>query len=159
MSVTIERLGQDWIAEHDRYELARSKPVSTTRRYELIDPSTASARATGAPLWWERVTQQLVDIARLPANWNGYDERPLSQALVTPVIALLSDLRLAGLPGPCPSPLADGGLQLDWGPNGEIVVEFAPDGRAIALLPDQDICWALDERAGLTQLFNLLAPR
>lgn len=140
-----------------RSTLSTSSEYQTQRATLVVLPSAPVEQQrrgnASAPDWWESVVQQLTVVANLPDNWNGYEERRPSRAAVGRVIAVLIDLRRNSLRKPAISPLADGGLQLDWGPHGEVVAEISPSGEAVAYV-DDETSWPLAENADIVQLFR-----
>ena len=53
-------------------------------------------------------------------------------------------------------PLASGGVQLEWGDDGDLLVEVGPDGGAEAWLADLNLTWQLREAADYSDLLRFI---
>lgn len=164
MNAVLQEWNTDARPDEELWDAVPTSTLSTGSKYQLqrstlvVVPSTPVAAQrrprVAAPDWWESVAEELSQVANLPDNWNGYGERRPSRDAVVRAIALLIDLRRNAMRQPAISPLSDGGLQLDWGPNGEVVAEISTAGVAAAYIADDDATWPLAENADLVQLFR-----
>jgi hypothetical protein len=65
--------------------------------------------------WQSKAAQRLADLLRLPTGWDGHLGRPVSPPIADYAFQLLQRLMLRpGLPVPSITPLAYGGIMLEW---------------------------------------------
>jgi hypothetical protein len=71
--------------------------------------------------------RRLTSFARLEANWDGYDGKPISSLAITAVRRFIEAVK--------PEytelvPCSDGGVQIEWHVNGvDVEIIFGPDGE------------------------------
>ena len=79
--------------------------------------------------WFVGIATRLQRFLSYEANWNGYEERPISTQAVKRTMVVLHRVALGG-PEPVVVPVCDGGIQIEWYYNGmEIEVEIPPYGN------------------------------
>ena len=120
---------------------------------------SAVVRLTGtAPEWLVNSLRRLTTFSGYSPNWNGYGERAISGPAVLRAASLLRDVAAAGLGQPSAVvPLATGGVQVEWGDDGDVVLEVSPDGDVDAYLADNDFTWPIREQTDFDQLGRFLA--
>jgi hypothetical protein len=98
--------------------LAYNYSHSDTRAFSPrgADVSRASdVTAFSSHHWQSKAAQRLVDLLRLPIGWDGHQGRPVSPPIADYTFQLLQKLMLRpGLPVPSITPLAYGGVMLEW---------------------------------------------
>jgi len=150
--------------EDDTIDERRNWPLGatwTTNEYER--PATDRfGDSTGAvprlQPWLRSAAQTLTRFASYSYNWNGYDERPIAPRSIDRAIGLLRILAVSDSPSPSAIvPLANGGIQLEWGDNGDVTVEVSPSGEAEGYHVDKDATWQLREGADFSQLIRYIA--
>lgn len=79
---------------------------------------------------------RIIDMAKLGADWDGEGADPTTAQAVASACFLIEAAAerrehagLAGVPPATSSPIADGGLQVEWrGPRARIDIQVNPDG-------------------------------
>ena len=66
------------------------------------------------PSWVKPTIARLVDVQRLPENWDSYGSHPIKAELIKNALGVLGATMSQNIPAPAVVPLADGGLQLEW---------------------------------------------
>jgi hypothetical protein len=103
--------------------------------------------------WFQPVVQRLVDLTRLPRNWDSYGGVAVMSANATDALWFLARfLESASVP-PWVVPLSDGGVQLEWHRDGvDLEVVFSAEGNEFALTDAaHDIAWEGDPETALRQ--------
>jgi hypothetical protein len=71
--------------------------------------------AFSSPDWKSKAAQRFVDLTRLPIGWDGHQGYPVSPRIADYAFQLLQTLMLRpGLSVPSITPLAYGGILLEW---------------------------------------------
>ncbi len=113
---------------------------SVRQVHDLVDQSddgpAVAAAETNAPGGVRRALRSIAEMTELPSNWDGYGAAPPAARAVAEAAVLIEAVGQASLQrlgervAPwTSSPIADGGLQLEWsGRGGRIEVQLGPDG-------------------------------
>lgn len=151
-------------AEADTIDEHRDWPRGatwTTDEYERPATDRFGDLASATPKlqpWLRSAAQTLTKFATYSYNWNGYDERPITPRSINRAIAVLRMLAVSDSPSPSAIvPLANGGLQLEWGDGGDVTVEVSPSGDAEGYHVDKDATWQLREGADFSQLIRYIS--
>lgn len=145
----------------ERRNWPRMGAIWTTQQYEPphtypLGESTGVGRRLQP--WLRSAAQTIERLARYPDNWNGYGERRITPRAVDRAIRLLAIVALSDSPSPSAIvPVANGGLQLEWGDTGDVTVEVFPSGEAEGYHVDKDATWQLREGADFAQLIRYIA--
>lgn len=84
------------------------------------DATEISAAPTNSLAWQRTLSEILRNLTRLPARWDGYAGKPVTDLAASRAREIL-DTALCGVPSPhCPSivPMSDGSVQIEWHRNG-----------------------------------------
>jgi hypothetical protein len=113
--------------------LAYDHSVSDTRAFSPRGGGfkrASDVTAFGGPDWTSKAAQRFVDLIRLPEGWDGHKGRPVLPPVADYAYQLLQKLMLQpGLPLPSITPLAYGGIMLEWHRRG-LDVEIEIDAPA-----------------------------
>ena len=116
ISTTSLREADDWfgVGSSEVYENlpARRSPVSRTHTVATIADNAAEDNE-----WIERTLPFLQRIADLPHDWDSLGSPKPCNRVITAAMHLLKRLqnsRLGAIPVPFVSPIAGGGIQLEW---------------------------------------------
>lgn len=99
--------------------------TANPRRGVIRPEDTWTQTLPGDTCWLAHRLGQLREYGTYAANWNGYGEHPITTAALQTGAAVLRRCRTA------PSavvPLATGGIQIEWGPKGDRILEINPEG-------------------------------
>ena len=111
--------------------------------------------------WLAGCMGQLDEYRVYGANWNGYGERPIARIALEVAADLLRWIAAEGQEARiAPSavvPLATGGIQIEWGSEGDVVVEITPVGQTEAWLADSDKSWQLREATDYSDLVRCIS--
>ncbi len=161
----------DWV-DQDESPWSPHRGLKRTGGFVVVEPTSwydsPYVRQARCPLivqipagisqpWLEAGIAQLQAFSAYEANWNGYGERPIASKAIMRA-AMILDL-VSGTAGARPSavvPLGTGGVQVEWGDRGELVVEITPEGRAQVIAGDAGLEWSLSEQADYVQLLRFL---
>lgn len=96
------------------------RPLAETA--EWAQPGTVEPPRRLLPAHLQPLLLALADLTTLESDWDSYGGRPTSSYAAGRALVLLAD---AGWDGPLPnvSPMADGGITLEWGGD-DASVEF-----------------------------------
>ena len=102
---------------------------------DWAQPGTVEPLRRMLPLHLEPLLPVMAELTRLEAGWNSYGGRPASPFAASRALALLVD---AGWDGPLPnvSPMADGGITLEWGGDDASVELIVRAGGSVSALID-----------------------
>jgi len=64
--------------------------------------------------WQKDVLIRLLELIRLPKNWDSYGSEPPRQSVANLTWIILGTLELEHLPTPFIAPVSGGGLQIEW---------------------------------------------
>lgn len=123
-------------AEVVRRSIEKSANVSTSfagrtnsmSYRQLVPPDPVIIAASSGAAWESEILAQLVELARLPRNWDSYGARPLAVPSVRALMDLTRQLAESIHCAPKLAMAVDGGLVCDW---------FGADS-ALTLLIDGD---------------------
>lgn len=81
------------------------------------------------PPWFVPVASSLLDLLRLPTEWNSYAARPISPRAARAALELLVETMEPDTPHPSVVPMSRGDIQLEWHLRGlDIEVVVSADG-------------------------------
>jgi hypothetical protein len=108
--------------------------------------------AFSGPDWMSRAAQRFVDLIRLPVGWDGHQGHPVSPPIADYAYRFLQKLMLQpGLTLPSITPLAYGGIMLEWHRRGwDVEIEIDA--------PAQHHVYTYEIASGLEEQF-VLGPR
>jgi len=82
------------------------------------------------PAWLTATVQSLIDLLRLPQNWDGYGAVQIPEQIAQEVLMVLGEVMDNDAPAPSVVPLSDGGIQVEWHRRARnLEIEF-PAGEA-----------------------------
>ncbi len=105
-------------------------PTITESSYRQVftrTPSLSPREIKTSP-WLEQVTNELLDVSRLPLGWDGGSGRSTSIGAVEAAHWLLSRPAFHHWPAPAIVPRSDGSLQIEWHKS-TVDLEIEIDGR------------------------------
>lgn len=100
--------------------------ISGFVRLDVQDDEVVTPRELSLPDWVFPALAQLIALQRLPKNWDSYDGLPLKPQHSEVALRFLGLVMADGIELPDIVPLADGGVQLEWRPEG-VDVDFISD--------------------------------
>jgi hypothetical protein len=98
-----------------------------------LDGSAGGGNDSELPPWTAEALTRLIQLQALPTNWDSYGGLPLSDRHARLAWRFLEKVMRDGLPLPDFVPLADGGLQLEWG-NDAVALSFTTEDGAMPSL-------------------------
>lgn len=146
-------------ARRDSPEFAGAVTAWPSGRYERVGAPltrTIPIRLDVRSTWLVSAIQRIASFSAYPENWNGFGERRITDRAVISGAKVLSRIAVAE-PPTAVVPLATGGVQIEWGDTGEVIVEVMPDGRAEGYLVGPDVSWPLTETADFVKLLRFIA--
>ncbi len=110
-----------------------SRPLAETP--EWAQPGTVEPLRRVLPTHLEPLLPALAELTRLEPGWDSYSGRPTSSHAASRALALMVD---AGWDGPLPtvSPMADGGITMEWGGDDASVELIVRAGGEASVLVD-----------------------
>lgn len=82
----------------------------------------------------EPLVNEMLELRKLPRNWNSYGGHPPTWIAIAAVAKLFQDVAWSG-PIPRVVPMGSGGIHLEWGNDDESVeIEASADGHLSALI-------------------------
>lgn len=113
------------------------------RRYFPFAPGTQTVQVTSLinqSLWSKAAQNRLIELGKLPDNWNGYGSPKISAEVIGECLSLLSEVAKLGMPKPAIIPVSGGGLQVEWrNAANELEIEILPDKTMHFLITDCDL--------------------
>jgi hypothetical protein len=101
----------------------------TAERSEYSRPASPTCEAE-VPSWLMPTVQSLLDLLRLPEDWDGYGAVRIHEQIAQRALMVLVEVLENDAPGPSVVPLSDGGIQIEWHRRGRnLEIEF-PAGEA-----------------------------
>lgn len=109
------------------------RPLAETP--EWAQPGTVEPLRRVLPSYLEPLLPALAELTMLQPGWDSYGGRPTSSYAASRALALLID---AGWDGPLPtvSPMADGGITMEWGGDNSSVELIVRAGGNASVLVD-----------------------
>lgn len=161
MTMTM-RIGSTWESGVGLQRCARVTAKSAWHEtlYDRVAPIEVAERVSPGPAWLDSSLRRLEEYGTYGANWNGYGERPIARTALEVGADLLRLLSQAADDRFAPSavvPLATGGIQIEWGSDGDVIVEVLPEGIAEAWLARDDKTWRLREATDYSDLLRAIA--
>jgi hypothetical protein len=91
-------------------------------------PAVYMVVAPDASPWYRAALDRISDLTALAVGWNGYDAREVKADMVIDAAAFLAKVAFPGIAPPSITPLADGGVQVEWHRGGlDIEIAFSDD--------------------------------
>lgn len=122
--------------------LAAASAMTTAIAVEYLDAERAAETSAREQFygvipveteWQTRVVNRILELERLPADWDGYGSPPIGHETASRTIWLLSriaDLGIETLPAPFVGPVAGGGIILEWTVGSrELSIVVLPEGK------------------------------
>jgi hypothetical protein len=98
-------------------------------------PDVYKVVAPDASPWYEAALDQISDLTGLAVGWNGYDAREVKADMAIPAAAFLAKVAFPGIAAPSITPLADGGVQVEWHRGGlDIEIAFSDDEPGVYIV-------------------------
>ncbi|SPF48613.1 CopG domain protein DNA-binding domain protein (modular protein) [Candidatus Sulfopaludibacter sp. SbA4] len=120
-----------------------SRLIAESRRENRATEYSRTASLTcepEVPAWLTPTVQSLVDLLRLPQNWDGYGAAQIQEQIAQKVLMVLVEVMENDAPAPSVVPLSDGGIQVEWHRRARnLEIEF-PAGQAPSFCYYQDGC-------------------
>ncbi len=96
------------------------------------DPPVLRIEAPDASPWYREALERISSLTALAAGWNGYDAHEVKGDMVIDAVKFLAKIAFPGIAAPSITPLADGGLQVEWHRGGlDIEVAFSDQDPGI----------------------------
>jgi hypothetical protein len=87
---------------------------------------------------FQRMIDEVDELADLPENWDGYGSPPIQSAAKETAYRLVELLDQLGMPNPHFAPVSGGGLQLEWQKGKcELELEILPTGEVSFLTVEE----------------------
>jgi hypothetical protein len=91
-------------------------------------PDVYRVVAPDASPWYRAALARISDLTALAVGWNGYDAREVKADMAIDAAAFLAKVAFPGIAPPSITPLADGGVQVEWHRGGlDIEIAFSDD--------------------------------
>ena len=91
-------------------------------------PDVYRVVAPDASPWYSAALDRISDLTALAVGWNGYDAREVKADMAIDAAAFLAKAAFPGIAPPSITPLADGGVQVEWHRGGlDIEITFSDD--------------------------------
>ena len=136
----------------------KARPQMTTHWSEAVPIGTIR------PVGVEEALQTVRELATMPAGWDGYRSPAIGKPAIEGALNLLTEIEELQLPKPHVSPVAGGGVQVEWEKAGkELELEFREDGALSYLKTDavgeddEEGSLSMEHRQKLFTLFAWLA--
>lgn len=89
-------------------------------------PDVYKVVAPDASPWYGAALKQISGLTALAVGWNGYEAREVKADLAIDAATFLTKVAFPGIAAPSITPLADGGVQVEWHRGGlDIEVAFS----------------------------------
>lgn len=121
-SARIEPPSQQWRVAGDRTE----------------GPDVYKVVAPDASPWYGAALKQISGLTALAVGWNGYEAREVKADLAIDAATFLTKVAFPGIAAPSITPLADGGVQVEWHRGGlDIEVAFSDEDPGVYIVDRQ----------------------
>jgi len=87
------------------------------------------------PRWQIECIKDLLDLRRLPEDWDSYGSPPPDATAIDRAIDLILGIELEDFPAPAVSPVSGGSVQLEWNVDRHgLEIEVPPTGSSVEYL-------------------------
>jgi hypothetical protein len=95
-------------------------------------PDVYKVIAPDASPWYGAALNQISGLTALAVGWNGYDAREIKADFAIDAATFLTRVAFPGIAAPSITPLADGGVQVEWHRGGlDIEVAFSDEDPGV----------------------------
>jgi len=102
-------------------------------------PDVYKVVAPDASPWYRAALDRLSALTELAVGWNGYEALEVKGDMAIDAAAFLTKVAFPGIAAPSITPLADGGVQVEWHRGGlDIEVAFSDEEPGIYIVDRQD---------------------
>jgi hypothetical protein len=96
------------------------------------DPPVLRVEVPDASPWYREALERIKSLTALAADWNGYQAHEVKGDMVIDAVEFLAKIAFPGIAAPSITPLADGGLQIEWHRGGlDVEVAFSDQDPGI----------------------------
>jgi hypothetical protein len=101
-------------------------------------PDVYKVVAPDASPWYRAALDRISSLTALAVGWNGYDAIEVKADMAIDAATFLATVAFPGIAAPSITPLADGGVQVEWHRGGlDIEVVFSDDEAGICIVDRQ----------------------
>jgi hypothetical protein len=98
-------------------------------------PDIYTVVAPDASPWYGEALDRISGLTALAVGWNGYDAREVKADMAIDAARFLAKVAFPGIAAPSITPLAEGGLQVEWHRGGlDIEVAFSDDEPGVYIV-------------------------
>lgn len=98
-------------------------------------PDVYTVVAPDASPWYGEALDRISGLTALAVGWNGYDAREVKADMAIDAAKFLAKVAFPGIAAPSITPLAEGGLQVEWHRGGlDIEVAFSDDEPGVYIV-------------------------
>jgi hypothetical protein len=98
-------------------------------------PAVYKVEAPDASPWYGEALDRISGLTALAVGWNGHDAREVKADMAIDAAKFLAKVAFPGIAAPSITPLAEGGLQVEWHRGGlDIEVAFTDDEPGVYIV-------------------------
>src|SRR5665213_1133980 len=98
-------------------------------------PAIYKVEAPDASPWYGEALERISSLTALAVGWNGYDAREVKADMAIDAAKFLAKVAFPGIAAPSVTPLAEGGLQVEWHRGGlDIEVAFSDEEPGVYIV-------------------------
>ncbi len=101
-------------------------------------PDVYRVVAPDASPWYSGALKRISGLTALAVGWNGYEAREVKADMAIDAATFLTRVAFPGMAAPSITPLADGGVQIEWHRGGlDIEVAFSDEDPGVYIVDRQ----------------------